>query len=199
MTEYVDLGHGRGWASAEAAASIRRIDAALGHEMQITEAGRSAEQADANHAAYQAYLNGTGPWAPLAFDSKNSVHCWGNAIDTDEGQQHLELLEDHGWIRTVYRGGVLIEPWHFEYATTRDNHYTTESEDDMFTETDRANLEFIKNQLGGSGSRKTSAREDLDQVIRNQETHSSALGWIKQRIGGSVKNAGQSLTDLLRR
>src|SRR5690606_33305401 len=114
---------------------------------------------------YQAYLNGTGPWAPLAYDAARSVHCWGAAIDTDEGQQHIDLLADHGWIRTVYRNGALIEPWHFEYAITRDNHYT-ESEDDMFTEQDRANLEFIKNQHGGSGTRKTSAREDIDEVLR---------------------------------
>lgn len=198
MTEYIDLGHGRGWASADAAASIARIDAALGHALQITEAGRSAEQADANYAAYQAYLAGTGPWAPLAYNAANSVHCWGAAIDTDEGQQHVDLLADHGWIRTVYRNGVLIEPWHFEYSTDRDNHYN-ESEDDMtFTETDRANLEFIKNQLGGSGTRETSAREDIDQVLRNQDTQMSALGWIKQRIGGSLKNGAKSLTDMIR-
>src|SRR5690606_41834541 len=98
MTDYIDLGHGRGWASADAAASIWRLDAALGHPLQITEAGRSAEQANANYAAYQAYLNGTGPWAPLAFDAAHSVHCWGAAIDTDEGQDHIALMSEHGWI-----------------------------------------------------------------------------------------------------
>lgn len=194
MVTPADLSAGRGWLDTDAAASLHRLDAALGHALQITEAGRTWERQNQH---YQAYLNGAGALA-LHPDTP-SVHQLGNAIDTDEGQSHLELLEEHGWIRTVYRGGVLIEPWHFEYATTRDNHYNTESEDDMFTDTDRANLEFIKNQLGGSGKRKTSAREDIDKVLANQETQLSALGWIKQRIGGSVKNAGQSLTDLLRR
>lgn len=37
----VDIGHGRGWLEAEAAKSQARIDRALGHPQQITEAGRS--------------------------------------------------------------------------------------------------------------------------------------------------------------
>ena len=117
-----DLGFGRGWASPEAAASIWRIDAALGHAMQITEAGRSAADADRNYARYQAYLNGTGPWAPIAYPSWMSVHCWGNAIDSDEAQRFIALMARHGWRRTVYRNGKLEEPWHFEYFIDEDQH-----------------------------------------------------------------------------
>ena len=122
MVTQVDLGHGRGWASPEAAASIWRIDAELGHPLQITEAGRSAEDADANYAAYQAYLNGTGPWAPIAYPSWLSVHCWGGAIDSDEAQQFVDRMQRHGWRRTVYRNGVLAEPWHFEQFIDEDQH-----------------------------------------------------------------------------
>lgn len=202
MTDYVDLGHGRGWASRDAAASIRRIDAVLGHPLQITESGRSAEQADANYRAYQAYLAGAGPWAPLAYDSKNSVHCWGNAIDTNEGQQHLELLKEHGWIRTVYRGGVLIEPWHFEYSTARDAHYTettTEGEDDMFTDDDRAKLDAAYAALCRDGKERAdwSIAHKVDWLVRQVDAIVSGVDWIKQRIGGSLKNGAKSLTALI--
>jgi hypothetical protein len=49
-----------------------------------------------------------------------SVHQIGLAIDTDE--QLVAILNDHGWYQTVYRNGRLVEPWHFEYQSWRDNH-----------------------------------------------------------------------------
>jgi hypothetical protein len=79
----VDLGHGRGWASPTAAASIRRIDRALGRPADINEAGRSPEKADENYRKWIAYQNG-GPWAPYALPASQSVHCWGNAADSDD-------------------------------------------------------------------------------------------------------------------
>lgn len=144
--------------------------------MQVTEAGRTWERQNEH---YQAYLNGTGALA-LHPDTP-SIHQLGNAIDTDEGQRHLGLLEEHGWIRTVYRGGVLVEPWHFEYFRYRDNHYNEEI-DDMFTEQDRADIQFIKNQIGGSGTRKTSAREDIDEIGREMST-------IRKLIGSTLARA----------
>lgn len=182
MKDYVNLDHGRGWASADAAASIARVDAVLGHAMQITEAGRSKEKADANYAAYVAYLNGTGPWAPIALPGDQSVHCFGGAIDTDEGQSHVDLLADHGWIRTVYRNGRLVEPWHFEYFTARDNHYNEEI-DDMFTDEDRARaialeekVAWLMDQHGGSSKRKTSAREDIDKILAQVTETAQIIG-----------------------
>lgn len=111
------LGGGRGWLDAAAAASIHRIDAALGHALQITEAGRTWAQQNAH---YKAYLAGTGVIA-LHPDTP-SIHQLGNAIDSDEAQKHLSLMAEHGWGRTVYRNGVLVEPWHFEYVPANDKH-----------------------------------------------------------------------------
>ncbi|MGO3662430.1 hypothetical protein, partial [Microbacterium gubbeenense] len=166
MGTFVDLGHGRGWLADDAAASLARIDAALGHAMQVTEAGRSQEKADENYAAYLAYLNGSGPWAPIALPGNQSVHCLGRAIDTDEGQEHITLLAEHGWRRTVYRAGRLVEPWHFEYFADEDQHINEQEDDDMFTDQDREMLKAVREQLGGANSRKTSAREDIDKVLR---------------------------------
>lgn len=205
--DQVDLGHGRGWLAREHAESIWRIDAELGHPMQITEAGRSHEKADANYAAYLAYLNGAGPWAPIALPGDQSVHCLGGAIDSDEAQQHLELMKRHGWIRTVIRNGVIVEVWHFERFRDHDQHRNDPIEgDDMFTDADRAKIDWLMDQHGGSSSRTTSAREDIDEVLRLLDALAKsvkrildAVTWLKQRVGGSVLNGAKSLTELLRR
>lgn len=115
----VDIGHGRGWLEAEAAASQARIDHALGHPQQITEAGRSWERQNAHWLTFQKY--GT----PIALHPNTpSVHQKGRAKDTDE--RDVALMNDHGWFQTVYRvvngRRTLVEPWHFEYDPERDNH-----------------------------------------------------------------------------
>lgn len=116
-----DLGSGRGWLNDAPAASIRRLDRALGHPLQITEAGRTWAQQNVHWLNYQ--RNGR----PIALHPDTpSVHQKGAAIDTDEGQQHVQLLAEHGWKRTVYRwvNGryTLVEPWHFEYFPDKDQH-----------------------------------------------------------------------------
>lgn len=119
----VDLGGGRGWLTKEAAASIFRIDRAIGHRLQITEAGRSFFQQDQHWQKYR-----RDGW-PIAINPRNdppSVHQIGDAIDSDEAQRFVSLMAEHGWIRTVYRwvGGVwtLVERWHFEYFIAKDKH-----------------------------------------------------------------------------
>jgi hypothetical protein len=119
----VDLGGGRGWATKEAAASIRRIDRAIGHRLQITEAGRSFFQQDEH---WQKYIRDGFPIAMNPRNDPPSVHQIGDAIDSDEAQRFVALMAEHGWIRTVYRwvGGVwtLVERWHFEYFIAKDKH-----------------------------------------------------------------------------
>lgn len=119
--EQVELAFGRGWLNGPAAASIRRIDAQLGHPLQITEAGRTwAQQND----HYRHYLRFGSPIA-LSPDAP-SLHQKGNAVDTNEGQRVHAVMEDHGWRRTVYRyvngKWTLVEPWHYEYFPQYDNH-----------------------------------------------------------------------------
>lgn len=115
----VDIGHGRGWLEAEAAKSQARIDRALGHPQQITEAGRTWLQQKAHWDVFQRYGK------PIALHPDTpSIHQLGRAKDTDE--RDVALMNDHGWFQTVYRvvNGVrtLVEPWHFEYDPARDNH-----------------------------------------------------------------------------
>lgn len=124
-----DLGHGRGWASDAAAASIRRMDKQLGRPVQITEAGRSGADADANYARYLAYLDG-GPWAPLALPASKSVHCQGDATDSNDARAPWET---NGWVQTARYPDDRDEPWHREYRIDRDQHLndTTPQEEEM--------------------------------------------------------------------
>lgn len=131
----VDLGHGRGWASPRAAASIRRIDAQLGRLADINEAGRSPEQANENRRkwlAYERYLNG-GPWAPkapYALGADESVHCSGDAADSDDwyDPRAAAVWRDNGWRQTARyfdrqgRPTAKDEPWHGEHFEHLDNH-----------------------------------------------------------------------------
>ncbi|WP_311878687.1 hypothetical protein [Microbacterium forte] len=124
MTTQVDLGHGRGWASPAAAASILRIDRQLGRLADINEAGRSPEKANENRRkwlAYERYLNG-GPWAPkapFALGAEDSVHCSGDAADSDDWYDPAAaaVWRANGWRQTALYPHNLAkhEPWHGEY------------------------------------------------------------------------------------
>jgi hypothetical protein len=115
----------RGWASPDAARSITRIDRRLGRPADINEAGRSPEQADANHRAWLAYLAG-GPKAPYALPASQSVHCQGDAADTDDWYDAAAaaVWYDHGWRQTARypNNPKKDEPWHGEYFAHLDNH-----------------------------------------------------------------------------
>jgi hypothetical protein len=129
--EQVDLGFGRGWLNRPAANSIRRIDRQIGHALQITEAGRTWVQQNEHYQRYLRY------GSPIALNpDAPSVHQKGGAIDSNEAQRIVAVLEDHGWRRTVYRWvngkWTLVEPWHFEYFEHLDNH-RNEGVDDMGT------------------------------------------------------------------
>jgi len=104
-----DLGHGRGWLDAAAAASLARVDRALGHPIQVTEAGRTGERQQELRDLYEA---GKGNYAAPRGESP---HEDGNAIDTNE--RLVALLAEHGWKRTLD-----FEPWHFVYNPARDQH-----------------------------------------------------------------------------
>lgn len=112
--EKVDLGFGRGWLARPAAESIWRIDRQIGHALQITEAGRDYATQMRHWLNYQ--RNGY----PIALHPDTpSLHQKGNAVDSNEAQRILRIMEENGWRRTVYRwvNGVwtLVEAWHFEH------------------------------------------------------------------------------------
>jgi hypothetical protein len=145
----VDLGHGRGWMNGPAAASIRRLDARIGHPWQVTEAGRTWDEQNAH---YQNYMRNGYPIA-LSPDAP-SLHQRGNALDTDE--RTTWLLNEYGWFHTVHRwvNGVwtLVEPWHYEYFSERDNHLGEGPGEEEMSAEDSARLKNIEQILIGSGT-----------------------------------------------
>lgn len=119
----VNIGHGRGWLATAAAASVARIDRQFGRPADINDAGRSPEQADENYRRWIAYQNG-GPWAPYALPSWESVHCKGEAADSDDwyNAQAAAGWRDNGWRQTARYADDRDEPWHGEYFPNLDNH-----------------------------------------------------------------------------
>ena len=145
--QVTQLSDGRGWLNAPAAASLGRVDRAIGHPLQITEAGRSKAEQRAHYDRYMRYLRG-GTWAPLAAAPGSSPHEFGNAIDTNE--RLVALLAAHGWSRPLKS-----EPWHFVYNPNNDRHRfdpapAGQEEDDMFTDEDRKLLNTLAARMNDS-------------------------------------------------
>lgn len=120
-----ELTGGRGWLAPAAAASVHRIDRQLGRLADVNDAGRSAEQADRNYAAWRAYLAG-GPKAPYALPASKSVHCRGMAVDSDDWYKPAAaaVWRENGWRQTARYPDQpkRDEPWHGEYFPDLDRH-----------------------------------------------------------------------------
>lgn len=173
------LDGGRGWLTPDAAASIHRIDAALGHLLQITEAGRTWAQQMGN---YQAWLDGDGAYA-LHPDTP-SVHQLGNAIDTDEGAAILTLMQAHGWRRTALAHG---EWWHFEYFPDLDRH----KEETPMTPEQARWLKAIHDATFRGGNSMQDGKKSISQSLA--EIHSK-LAPIKR--GGADISVRQEIADI---
>lgn len=127
FAQTVDVGHGRGRLSPDAAASLWRIDAQLGRPCRTNSLWRDPvlqAQLRAAWLAYAAWVGGYGPWAPVApyaLPPDQSVHCEGDAMDTNEYADPAvdALLIDNGWIRTALGRG---EPWHRDRIAALDKH-----------------------------------------------------------------------------
>jgi len=114
---------GRGRATLQCVQSIHRIDSQLGRYLDINSAWRDPIEQEKLYNAYRRDPRNN----PIALAPENSVHCKGEAIDSDDGYNSniVRVLNNNGWFHTVYRieNGVRVlkEPWHFEYDYNRDN------------------------------------------------------------------------------
>lgn len=153
------LNGGRGRATPQCVWSIHRIDAQLGRYLDINSAWRDPQEQERLYTAYRSYVNGNGPWAPIALPPEQSVHCKGEAIDTDDNNAAMtRILNDNGWFHTVFRNGVLVEPWHYEYDYKRDK--------------------FYGGQPAGSGSGSTPIEEDDMYSDKDRERDNTTARWI---------------------
>lgn len=107
-----------------AAASFRRVEADLGRPVDVNSTYRDWDRQMSMYLAWQAYVNGTGPIPPhsRAIHPEYSIHCQGNALDSDDWRTpgFIALAAEHGWIRTAASDPT--EQHHFEYQYWRDQH-----------------------------------------------------------------------------
>lgn len=122
-TDLEDLGYGRGQLRAGPAASVRRLDVLLGRPLDINSAYRNYDEQMRAYLAYIAYINGRGPWAPLALHPDKSWHCKGLALDSDDAPGYNRGLSRDTWKEYGWLFEVKEELWHGQYYTSMDKHY----------------------------------------------------------------------------
>jgi hypothetical protein len=175
----VPINGGRGRATLQCVWSIHRIDAQLGRYLDINSAWRDPQEQEKLYQAYRNYQNGTGPWAPIALRPEQSVHCDGEAIDTDDNNAGMtRILNNNGWFHTVYHwvNGVytLVEPWHYEYDYRKDKFFggipagsgsTPIEEDDMFSDDDRRKMNAIYDAIFNGGPSMEDANRSISRSL----------------------------------
>lgn len=109
---------------ADAAASMRRLEADLGRPHDCNSSYRDYNVQLSMWRAWQAYVAGTGPYPghSRALHPDESKHCQGLADDSDDWLTpgYIEFAAERGWIRTAASDPT--ERHHFEYQWWRDQH-----------------------------------------------------------------------------
>lgn len=134
-----DIGHGRGWLDAPAAASLARVDAQLGRPLDVNDAGRTWQE---QYDAWVKYQNG----GNLALHPDNPLarHTKGLAVDTDD---RLTWIGEHGWVADI--GG---EPWHHEYRAWLDQHINDTPHNPLTSKEDHdMRFLYVTDSVDGNG------------------------------------------------
>jgi hypothetical protein len=107
-----------------AAAAFRRLEARLGRRVDVNSTYRDWDTQMRMYLAWNAYVAGRGPKPPhsRAIHPSVSIHCQGNAIDSDDWRTpgFNALAAEYGFIRTAASDPT--EQHHFEYQSWRDQH-----------------------------------------------------------------------------
>ncbi|MDQ1169595.1 hypothetical protein QE392_001399 [Microbacterium proteolyticum] len=113
--------------TAPAAASMRRLERALGREHDCNSSYRDYDEQMRMYNAWQRYVNsGYNPrYKPnhsRAIHPDTSEHCAGIADDSDDWTTpgYIDLAAEHGWIRTAAWDPT--EQHHFTYQWWKDQH-----------------------------------------------------------------------------
>jgi hypothetical protein len=110
-----------------AAAAFRRLEARLGRRVDVNSTYRDWDTQMGMYLAWNRYVN-SGYKASLkpphsrAIHPSISIHCQGNAIDSDDWRTpgFNALAAEYGFIRTA--AGDPTEQHHFEYQSWNDRH-----------------------------------------------------------------------------
>lgn len=134
----------------DAAAAFRRaearVQAEFGRNIGVNSTYRSWDQQMSMYNAWNAYVNGTGPYPghSKAIHPMYSRHTGGTALDSsDWGNARIrQILADNGFIRNQLH--VPNEEHHFEYIRSQDKNYG--KEDDLTPEESKM-LKAIHNRV----------------------------------------------------
>jgi hypothetical protein len=110
-----------------AAASFVRVESDLGRRVDVNSTYRDYNTQLEMHRAWNRYVASGRkpalyPGHSMALHPDLSVHCLGNALDSDDWTRpgFNAFMAAHGWIRTA--AGNPTEQHHFEYQSWRDQH-----------------------------------------------------------------------------
>lgn len=151
--------------TAPAAASMRRLERAIGREHDSNSSYRDYDEQMRMYNAWQRYVNsGYNPrYKPnhsRAIHPDDSEHCAGIADDSDDWTDpaYVEEAAEHGWIRTAAWDPT--EQHHFTYQWWKDQHRNDPEpeEDDMYTDDDRKRDERVASFIN-----------KLDPIVMNGE------------------------------
>lgn len=126
-----------------AALSFMRMEAEKGSPIDVNRSTVSREEQQKAYDAYLAYINGNGPWAPLALSPDRSWHCEpiARAVDTDD-DVWIRNHPNHGW-----RFVVASEKWHGQYYPGLDRHYGEDVNDMGTIDNTEQNYQVFSNFL----------------------------------------------------
>lgn len=195
----------------DAAAAFRRAEAQaqreFGRNIGVNSTYRSRSKQLSMFNAWQAYINGRGPYPghskALHPDDPLAFHVAGTALDSDDWRNAriVQILAENGFIRN--RLYVPNEDHHFEYIRARDKKYgqsagaggieddMTPDERKMLTETHSMLLE-VRDYLGARGGHNTKTPDTVGHKvteIRDYLGAGGAKGWKSENTLGHKINA----------
>lgn len=157
-----------------AAASFRRAEASWGSRIRCNSTYRDYGLQLSMWQAWTAWTEGRGPKPnhSRALHPDESVHCRGEALDTDlwSVPGFIAHMAAHGWIRTAAWDPT--EQHHFEYQEWRDEHRFEpalagkQEEDDMTPEQARQ-LNSIFNAIFRGGDSMKDGGKSISQSLRD--------------------------------
>ena len=153
------------WLRDDAARAFNRLEAAHGR-FTVTSAGRTV--AEQQRLIDRWWQGGTYNRPPYLYEParppETSAHVrdGGVAVDIQEWQRFKEVAGAFGFVQTFVWDVV-----HFEYVGTGDEVMVAEDD-----------IRWLMKQLGGSNSRTTSLRQDMDNLMDDVQ-------WLKDQVGGS--------------
>lgn len=195
MSALVDVGRGHSL-SPEAAASWKRMVAAGMPDAGLTSSTRSLAR------QRELYANRGKPgWPKYAAHPDESKHVWRPADKRDRGGRAVDVndptrswLVKHGRAHGWHRPFASVEPWHFEYDITLDQHL----EDDMPTAKEIVD-ELLSRRITHTAGQKAASNRDSATVERilGDTSAGGFRAWKDlPRVDAQIKQVRARLTAL---